>query len=199
MASQLFGDRYDYYFPKYGTNGHPAIDWPCARGTPIYASIAGRVSYLGTDFREGIGSGAGVVIENNGDCLAWHLSRLDVKVGDVVVVGQQIGLSGNSGDSSGPHLHLEWRPKPLAYDNGFHGAVDFSSMLVWRASGIMDGMDKAMVRVVVEELYRSWAIRNPESDEYKRAIEYWVDIIETPADLLKLIRQRISDVHNLTA
>ena len=63
----------------------------------------------------------------------------------------------------------------------------------------MDGMDKAMVRVVVEELYRSWAIRNPESDEYKRAIEYWVDIIETPADLLKLIRQRISDVHNLTA
>ena len=38
-----------------------------------------------------------------------HLSKVNVKVGDVVMKGQKIGLSGNRGNSSGPHLHIELR------------------------------------------------------------------------------------------
>jgi len=59
-----------------------------------------------------------------------------------VYIGQQIygrmvvGLSGNSGISSAPHTHAEWKPTDgqgnwLYPNNGFYGAVDFSPMMVW--------------------------------------------------------------------
>lgn len=40
-------------------------------------------------------------------CVYMHLSKRDVKKGDIVQAGQQIGISGNTGRSSGPHLHFE--------------------------------------------------------------------------------------------
>ena len=46
-----------------------------------------------------------------------HLSKLDVKPGDKVVKGQRIGLSGNTGNSTGPHLHFELRNN-IRWSNG---------------------------------------------------------------------------------
>ena len=132
MRSQGFGDNYQYYHDHLGTNGHAGFDWPCAKGTPIYSACDGVVSYVGTDFTEGGGSGAGVLVDaGEGEFLHWHFSRNDVVVGQQVKRGQQIGLSGNTGFSEGPHFHGEWRPHPLKYYNGFYGAVDYTNLLVW--------------------------------------------------------------------
>ncbi|RKU16512.1 peptidase [Candidatus Poribacteria bacterium] len=103
---------------KYGYRPHPVtgryqhhegIDFRAASGTRVYASKAGRVIFAG---RRG-GYGKIVGIEHAGDFTTWygHLSRIRVKVGQTVSQGKVIGLSGNTGISTGPHLHFEIRYK----------------------------------------------------------------------------------------
>ena len=103
---------------KYGYRPHPVtgryqhhagIDFRAAIGTRVYASKAGRVIFAG---RRG-GYGKIVGIEHEGNFTTWygHLSRIRVKVGQTVSQGKVIGLSGNTGISTGPHLHFEIRYK----------------------------------------------------------------------------------------
>ena len=103
---------------KYGYRPHPVtrryrfhegIDLRAAVGTRVYASKTGRVIFAG---RKG-GYGKIVGIEHEGNFSTWygHLSRIRVKVGQTVSQGKVIGLSGNTGISTGPHLHFEIRYK----------------------------------------------------------------------------------------
>ena len=103
---------------KYGYRPHPVtgryrfhegIDLRAAVGTRVYASKAGRVIFAG---RKG-GYGKIVGIEHEGNFSTWygHLSRIRVKAGQTVSQGKVIGLSGNTGISTGPHLHFEIRYK----------------------------------------------------------------------------------------
>lgn len=84
---------------------HKGHDWATPTGTTIMASSAGVVS------KAGWGSGYGYVIYINhadGKQTRYaHLSRILVNVGETVQQGQKIALSGNTGVSSGPHLHFE--------------------------------------------------------------------------------------------
>ena len=88
---------------------HAGIDFRAATGTRVYAAKAGRVIYAGR--KNGYGKVIG--IEHTGDFTTWygHLSRIRVKVGETVRQGKIIGLSGNTGISTGPHLHFEIRYK----------------------------------------------------------------------------------------
>ena len=103
---------------KYGYRPHPVtrryqnhegIDFRASTGTRVYASQAGRVIFAG---RRG-GYGKLVGIEHADDFTTWygHLSRIRVRVGQTVTKGKVIGLSGNTGISTGPHLHFEIRYK----------------------------------------------------------------------------------------
>jgi len=84
---------------------HRGVDWATPIGTSIYASSGGTVA------RAGWGSGYGYVVYINhpdGRQTRYaHLSRIYVNVGDYVSQGQVIAASGNTGRSSGPHLHFE--------------------------------------------------------------------------------------------
>ena len=151
FRSQGFGENVSYYsdttiWPR-PTNGHPGIDWPCTTGTEIYSPLNGTVKSLAVDYRTGAGFGAGVILKCvEGEVLLWHLSRIDVSVGQAVKIGDIIGLSGNSGVSSNPHLHLEWRPYPIQYNNDFWGAADPAPILAWRALPTTDIMTEKEVR-----------------------------------------------------
>ena len=103
---------------KYGYRPHPVtrryqrhegIDFRASTGTRVYASRAGRIIFAG--WRGGYGKLVG--IEHEDDFTTWygHLSRVRVKVGQTVAKGKVIGLSGNTGVSTGPHLHFEIRYK----------------------------------------------------------------------------------------
>ena len=103
---------------KYGYRPHPVtgryqhhagIDFRAATGTRVYASKAGRIIFAGR--KNGYGKIVG--IEHEGNFTTWygHLSRIRVKVGQTVSQGKVIGLSGNTGISTGPHLHFEIRYK----------------------------------------------------------------------------------------
>lgn len=96
---------------KYNPPGHNGIDFAIVTGTPIYSSQAGRVSVAREDKT---GYGTHVRIEHEIDgvkrlTIYGHLSKLLVAVGDVVDIHTKIGLSGSTGNSTGPHLHYELR------------------------------------------------------------------------------------------
>ena len=84
---------------------HEGIDIEVPEGTDVYASCAGRVIVAGRHS----GYGLYVILEhrNGYRTLYAHLSEIGVYRGQFVEGGQVIGRSGNTGNSTGPHLHLE--------------------------------------------------------------------------------------------
>jgi len=84
---------------------HNGIDIASHRDTPIVAAAAGVISY------EGFDSGLGKVVKiNHGygiQTMYGHLSKTAVKIGQRVKRGDVIAFVGNTGLSTGPHLHYE--------------------------------------------------------------------------------------------
>lgn len=94
--------------------GHNGLDFGIPVGTPVKATMDGRVTYAGWN-DQGYGN---LVIVENGSYRTYyaHLSNIPVSVGDVVSSGTTIGLSGNTGNSTGPHLHYEIRSNGTPID-----------------------------------------------------------------------------------
>ncbi len=98
---------------------HFGIDYMASPNTPVVASGNGRVVQIHTGCSKNgyIGNGCGggfgnyVLIDHGGGLTTRyaHLSRVSIGIGQVVSQRQIIGYSGNSGNSSGPHLHFETR------------------------------------------------------------------------------------------
>jgi murein DD-endopeptidase MepM/ murein hydrolase activator NlpD len=86
---------------------HTGIDISLPLGSAVVATADGTVGYAG----ERLGFGSTVEIEHAADLLTVyaHLSRPLVSAGQRVTQGQVVALSGNSGISTGPHLHYEVR------------------------------------------------------------------------------------------
>jgi murein DD-endopeptidase MepM/ murein hydrolase activator NlpD len=84
---------------------HEGVDIAVPVGTVIAAMMDGTVTHAGPLG----GYGLAVILDHGGQTrsLYGHLSRVDVRVGEVVEGGQRIGLSGQSGNATGPHLHFE--------------------------------------------------------------------------------------------
>ncbi|MGC8764470.1 MAG: peptidoglycan DD-metalloendopeptidase family protein [Brevinematia bacterium] len=100
-----FGIRRD---PFTGEKGyHTGIDIAAGYGSPVYSSKDGIVTYTGWNG----GYGKCVVIKHQFgfETLYGHLSSINVKIGQKIRAGQYIGRIGNSGRSTGPHLHFEVR------------------------------------------------------------------------------------------
>jgi murein DD-endopeptidase MepM/ murein hydrolase activator NlpD len=89
------------------TSYHTGHDYGADAGTPVLAPITGTVALA-----EALQVRGNVVILDHGLGLFtgfWHLSRIDVAEGQQVTPGEIIGLVGNTGLSTGPHLHWEMR------------------------------------------------------------------------------------------
>ena len=94
--------------------GHNGLDIAIPVGTPIQTTMDGQVVHAGWN-NQGYGN---LVIVENGEYRTYyaHLSSIPVSVGDTVQAGTTIGLSGNTGNSTGPHLHYEIRRNKVAID-----------------------------------------------------------------------------------
>lgn len=93
---------------------HQGMDIGLKTGDPVYAVFDGKVR-----FSKAAGNYGNLIVirHNNGlETYYAHLSQRDVEVGDWVVAGQQIGLGGSTGRSSGPHLHFEVRYRGQSFD-----------------------------------------------------------------------------------
>lgn len=94
--------------------GHNGLDFGIVVGTPVEATMDGKVVHAGWN-NQGYGN---LVIVDNGTYKTYyaHLSSIPVSVGDSVTAGTTIGLSGNTGNSTGPHLHYEIRQNNVPID-----------------------------------------------------------------------------------
>jgi len=141
---------FDHFYPSYPTvddnsefidyrgetmpfnwDGHNGHDWVMPTGTPLLAIADGTVEFVG---REPCGW-----VNANGDNLLMrirhpigdeifdsvyvHVSEFNVAVGDTVTRGQQVALSGNTGCSTGPHLHFMMR-RVTNTNNGASALID---------------------------------------------------------------------------
>lgn len=133
LRPETEGDRYPgSYFPYGATGGgryhlHHGVDYSNPAGTPVLAAASGRVIVAGNDLEVVYGVKpdfyGNLVIQQldeafNGQpvfVLYAHLSRLLVKEGQHLTVGQELGLVGMTGVAIGNHLHLEVRVGSNAY------------------------------------------------------------------------------------
>ena len=94
---------------------HSGQDFAVPIGTNVVAAHGGTVVKAGGNGAgDGPAYGNAIVIKHgNGTYSQYaHLSRINVKIGQIVKTGQSIAKSGNTGNSSGPHLHFEIRTTP---------------------------------------------------------------------------------------
>ena len=91
-----------HYGESRGTHIHQGIDIPLPIGTPLYATSSGRVEYVYDDRGGHIAK-----IYTSSDVVIKYMHLKDRVIEGEVLAGDIIALSGNTGSSSGPHLHFE--------------------------------------------------------------------------------------------
>ncbi len=126
FGAQLTDPVEKKYYEQFGLPGHDGLDFSMRSGTPVLATDDGVVTLAGD-----ASYGTTIIIKHGwGNSYYGHLSKLEVAVGDKVKRGQEIALSGNTGHTTGAHLHFGIRPKDPNMDNGYYGKVDPAPFLV---------------------------------------------------------------------
>lgn len=93
-----------------GIHGYNGVDIAASVGTPIVASASGTVIIARTSgYNGGYGLYVAIKHANGTQTLYGHMSRVNVSVGQKVSQGEVIGAVGNTGRSTGPHIHFEVR------------------------------------------------------------------------------------------
>lgn len=114
LAAPVAGPYTDLFGPR-GRRFHSGIDYPAATGTRVTAAAAGLVTFAGWSVG-GWGYLVTIAHSSGTSTLYAHLSRVGVRTGQRVEVGQRIGRIGASGHATGPHLHFEVRLRGAAID-----------------------------------------------------------------------------------
>jgi len=134
FITQPFGVNPKIY-AQFGLKGHDGID---LRTRWIDSPLGHRyvtASFDGwcevrLDGASGYGNHVRIHHPDGSLTIYGHLSKVYVYQKQIVRAGQRIGLTGNSGFSTGPHLHFEYRPANCNINNGYFGAVDPTLYLV---------------------------------------------------------------------
>jgi murein DD-endopeptidase MepM/ murein hydrolase activator NlpD len=110
VDSAAIGTPYHQAGSHWSSGYHTGVDFLVWTGTPVHSVAAGTVIHAGWD-----GAYGNDVIVQHADgkySLYGHLSQAEVSAGQTVTEGQQIGVSGATGNVTGPHLHFEVRTTP---------------------------------------------------------------------------------------
>jgi murein DD-endopeptidase MepM/ murein hydrolase activator NlpD len=135
--TQSFGERPDVYKPLRGHNGIDfKTQWEDSPDgeRPVYAAANGVVVECGDQGKSGYGKFVRLQHVDGSETIYGHLSVWSVKANQSIFVGKQIGISGNTGFSSAPHLHFGYRPPNFNKYNGFGGYINPRSSISYSMS-----------------------------------------------------------------
>lgn len=129
FITQRFGENPQFY-AQFGMKGHDGID---LRTRFVDSPLARRYALAAADGvceprwdNTGYGYHVRVTHPDGSMTIYAHLSKIYVAKKQIVKQGQMVGLTGNTGTSTGAHLHFELRPAGWEKNtnNGYYGAVD---------------------------------------------------------------------------
>ena len=115
VASPVIGTGYGVSGKYWSSGRHTGLDFRASTGTPIYSIGDGQV--FDTGYNSAYGNYVEIYHGNNIYSFYAHASRVQVSSGQRVSKGQQIMLSGATGNVTGPHLHFEIRTPGYRYAN----------------------------------------------------------------------------------
>ena len=115
VANHSIGTGYGAAGSWWSSGYHTGVDFPVGTGTPVYAVGDGQV--FDTGYNSAYGNFVEIYHGNNVYSFYAHASRVNVSKGQKVTKGQQIMLSGATGNVSGPHLHFEIRSPGYGYSS----------------------------------------------------------------------------------
>ncbi len=170
--------RYGYFFPETDII-HTGIDITASRGTPVIAAAPGTVVWAGYglysgSYNEDDPYGLAVTIEHdfgykdkNLLTVYGHMDRIDVEKGQRVDTGTQLGIVGNTGFTTGPHLHFEVRYETNSYFRTRNPELWLSPPQGW---GVLVGQIKTVDNnyLHLKEVY----IRNQETNQSWMVLTY---------------------------
>ncbi|GGW82530.1 peptidase [Streptomyces lucensis JCM 4490] len=110
VAGATIGTGYHVAGGMWSSGYHTGVDFVVPTGTPLKAVGAGTVVSAG--WGGAYGNQVVIKLDDGHYAQYGHLSRLSVSAGQTVTAGRQIGLSGATGNVTGPHLHFEIRTTP---------------------------------------------------------------------------------------
>ena len=149
--TQGFGENPQIY-AIYKQAGHNGIDIGCPISTPVWAAADGVVVQTGMD-NKGYGRYVRITHEKF-ETLYAHLSEIEVKPRQALHVGDRLGLSGSSGNSTGPHLHFElripWQPLP-GYPGGARNPLPYM-VAIQCSSSVDDTKPKSCQNPAFEDI-----------------------------------------------
>lgn len=125
-------------YARFGLKGHEGVDWALPSGTPVLACADGVIYAVDTIAGDPAKDpyGVHVRVQHDGYLTVYaHLSKVLVSKGQRVKAGDRIGLSGNTGNSTGPHLHLSFRWDGANRKDGYGGYSDPVPYLVHSPPG----------------------------------------------------------------
>ena len=138
-------------------NGHNGIDYKYPMNTPVTAAADGVVDFEGWGQNDPWTLAAGGIYvrirHSDGSYTGYaHLSSTTVNKGQAVKAGQRIGLSGTTGNSTGPHLHFEVIPRTQNWNNGYAARINPEPFFV--SSTPLPGGGKTVNEADLTALYK---------------------------------------------
>jgi hypothetical protein len=191
-------------FGNYQPDGHTGVDYPCPIGTQVRAVTGGTVLHVGwmagtyVDNPWWINPGfAGYVyVVDHGSFIGIYGHCKDasnwVNKGDRVTEGQTLGLSGNTGASTGPHLHFEALPDGYVLNSYMYGRIDpatlFTGSLSYASAESIkpltpegDELSAQEVQIIVDAINHAFHRTKTElpGDTTKALLDFKVDAEKT--------------------
>lgn len=188
--SQTFGNKLiingvDIY-AQFGMLGHNGLDYAVPSGTILTSCINGTVIENGYD-KDGYGYYLKIENDYCGVIYAHMKKKSDYLPGMKVPVGAEIGISGNTGNSTGSHLHFGVFPKPRDRSNGYAGYIDpLGDQIEWVDSLVEEDntLSKLQEKITsLEKSIESW------KKEYEK--------VSTKAESLNKILNDVAEVYGM--